>query len=130
MAVARDFKELQVWQNAMDAAVLVFEVSKRFPPEERYDLTSQIRRASRSVASNIAENWRRRRYIAAFRNKLNEAEGEAAEVQTCVICAQRCGYCTADESADIEDRYEKILGQLSHMIDHAESWCPRPTTRT
>jgi four helix bundle protein len=82
MAVARTFRELIVWQKAMNAAMLVFETSKRFPVTERYALTDQIRRSSRSVAANIAEAWRKRRYPAAFVSKLNDAEAEAAETQT------------------------------------------------
>jgi len=76
----------------MDLAMLVFELSKRFPVEERYSLTDQIRRASRSVASNIAEAWRKRRYPAAFIAKLSDSESEAAETQTWTEFARRCGY--------------------------------------
>ena len=78
----RSHRELRVWQNAMDAAMAIFEETKAFPPEERYSMVDQMRRSSRSVAANISEVWRRRRYEAAFINKLNEAEGEASETQT------------------------------------------------
>jgi len=71
MANIRSFKELRVWQNAMGSAMRVFELTKGFPAEERYSLTDQFRRASRSVASNIAEAWRKRRYAGAFVSKLN-----------------------------------------------------------
>ena len=89
MGNIRSFKDLRVWQNAMDLAMLVFELSKRFPVEERYSLTDQIRRASRSVASNIAEAWRKRRYPAAFIAKLSDSESEAAETQTWTEFARR-----------------------------------------
>src|SRR5437899_2309846 len=112
------FRELRVWQNAMDAAVRIFEISKRFPPEERYSLTDQIRRASRSVASNIAEAWRKRRYPAAFVSKLSDSEGEAAESQTWIEFALRCKYIKLDEAIDLDKRYENILGQLVNMISH------------
>jgi four helix bundle protein len=91
MAAIRSFKELRVWQNAMDLAMRVFELTKKFPVEERYSLTDQVRRSSRSVASNTAEAWRKRRYPAAFVAKLNDSEGEGAETQTWIEFARRCG---------------------------------------
>jgi four helix bundle protein len=90
----RTHKELEVWQRAMDLAMEVFAISKSFPSEERYSLTDQIRRSSRSVPANISEAWRKRRYAAAFVSKLNDAEGEAAETQTHLEIARRCGYLT------------------------------------
>jgi len=119
----RSLKELEVWKNAMDAAMEIFVVSKRFPSEERYSLTDQIRRSSRSVPSQIAEGWRRRRYIAAFRNKLNEAEGEGAETQTSIEIARRCGYLSDEAAAKLDARYDHILAQLVRMHEGAESWC-------
>src|SRR5690348_15134179 len=100
MGNIRSFKDLRVWQNAMDLAMLVFELSKRFPVEERYSLTDQIRRASRSVASNIAEAWRKRRYPAAFIAKLSDSESEAAETQTWTEFARRCGYLSDEQALD------------------------------
>ncbi len=75
-------RDLKVYQMAFDAAMKIFEVSKKFPVEERYSLTDQIRRCSRSVCANLAEAWRKRRYVAAFVAKLNDCEAEAAETQT------------------------------------------------
>lgn len=122
MGNIRSFKELRVWQKAMDAAMLVFELTKRFPAEERYSITDQFRRSSRSVASNIAEAWRKRRYPAAFVSKLNDAEGEAAESQTWAEFSLRCGYLRAEEVKDIDERYELILGQLVAMIEKPDDW--------
>jgi four helix bundle protein len=79
--VIQSRQELDVYQLAFDAAMKIFEMSKRFPKEETYSLTDQIRRSSRSVCGNIAEAWRKRRYEAAFVSKLNDAESEAAETQ-------------------------------------------------
>ena len=73
--------ELEVYQLSVEAAMRIFELTKSFPKEEIYSLTDQIRRSSRSVSGQIAEAWRRRKYEAAFVNKLNESEGEAAETQ-------------------------------------------------
>jgi four helix bundle protein len=123
MPLAKTFKELRVWQNGMDLAMVVFELSKRFPADERYSMVDQIRRASRSVPSNIAEGWRKRRYTAAFRAKLNDAEGEAAEVQTHIELARRCRYANDEAARDIDARCEEILGQLGSMIRDAAKWC-------
>jgi len=81
MASIRHFRELQAYQLAMGAAMQLFEVSRSFPREERYSLTDQARRSSRSVCANMAEAWRKRRYPNAFVNKLSDAEAEAAETQ-------------------------------------------------
>jgi four helix bundle protein len=102
--------------------MLVFELSKHFPPGEKYSLTDQFRRSSRSVASNIAEAWRKRRYQAAFVSKLNDAEGEAAESQTWGEFALRCKYIDRETACDIDNRYEQILGQLVMMIESPKDW--------
>jgi four helix bundle protein len=115
-------RELRVWQRAMDLGMRIFELSKRFPAEERYSLTDQVRRSSRSVAANIAEAWRKRRYEAAFVSKLNDAEGEAAETQTHLEFARRCGYLTDGEVIELDQEYEGLLGQLVYMTTHSEQW--------
>ncbi len=122
MGNIRSFRELRVWQNAMDAAMVVFDMSKRFPAEERYSLTDQFRKASRSVAANIGEAWRKRRYPAAFVSKLSDAEGEASETQTWIEFARRCGYLRQAEASDLDQRYDLILGQLVAMIEKPEDW--------
>ncbi|MCC9077192.1 four helix bundle protein [Litorilinea aerophila] len=124
MAKIRDHRELVVWQKAMDAAMQVFEVTRAFPLEERYSLTDQMRRASRSVAAQIAEGWRRRRYRAAFINKLSEAEGEAAEMQTHIEIARRCGYLSDPVAAELDTVYNEILSMLVSMSKHIEKWTP------
>lgn len=119
----RSAKELRVWMDAMDLAMEVFRLTKGFPAEERYSMTDQIRRSSRSVAANIAEAWRKRRYQAAFISKLSDAEGEAAETQTWVEMACRCGYLPGEVADQLDRRYDEILSQLVHMINTAEKWC-------
>jgi len=84
------YKELRVFENAMSAAMKIFELTKSFPPEEKYSMVDQMRRSSRSVCSNIGEAWRKRRYKAAFIAKLNDAESEACETQVWVEFARRC----------------------------------------
>lgn len=130
MTNIRSFKELRVWQNGMDAAMRVFELTKRFPADERYSLTEQVRKSSRSVVANIAEAWRKRRYPAAFVSKLNDAEGEAAESQTWTEIALRCKYLSASEASELDGSYERILAQLVRMIEHPEDWIVGANRRT
>lgn len=82
--------DLDVYEISVEAAMRIFEISKRFPKEEIYSLTDQIRRSSRSVSANITEVWRRRKYEKVFVNKLNESEGEAAETQVWLEFAVKC----------------------------------------
>ena len=129
MANIRHFKELRVWQSSMDAAMKIFEVTKRFPPEERYSLTDQIRRSSRSVAANVTEAWRKRRYPAAFISKLNDAESEAAETQTWIEFASRCGYLAPTDTENLTKEYEHICSQLVVMAENPNDWTIRESPR-
>lgn len=106
----------------MDLAMEVFALSRAFPAEERFSLTDQVRRSSRSVAANIAEAWRKRRYEAAFIAKINDTEGEAAETQTHIEIALRCGYLEAGKAAALDERYEHLLAQLVTMSTQPEVW--------
>ena len=118
----RHFRDLDVYQNALETALRVYELSKKFPDEERYALTDQSHRSSRSVCANIAEAWRKRRYTAAFISKLSDSESENAETQVHMEFAVRHGYIGNAEFQSIDDAYEHILGQLVRMIDHPEKW--------
>ena len=100
----------------------IFEASKRFPKEETYSLTDQIRRSSRSVSGQIAEGWRRRKYEPAFINKLNEAEGEGAETQAWLEYAVRCGYMTAKLGRELHRAYNRVIGKLVTMGNNPEPW--------
>jgi four helix bundle protein len=122
MANIRSFKELRVWRNAIEIAMDIFEISKSFPVEERFSLTDQIRRSSRSVAANITEAWRKRRYRAAFVSKLSDAESEAAETQTWIEIALRCCYLKPEQALYLDRRCEELLSQLVVMISHPEQW--------
>ena len=123
MAIARHFRDLDVYKLALKAANETFEISKRFPPEEKYSLTDQIRRSSRSVCANIAEAWRKRRYVAAFVNKLSDADAEAAETQSWLDSALSCHYITPELYRHLDDEYDHICSQLCSMMRDAESWC-------
>jgi four helix bundle protein len=116
------FRELDVYRMAMEAAVHIFELSRAFPIEERYSLTDQVRRCSRSVCANIAEAWRKRRYPNAFVSKLSDAEAEAAETEVWLEMAVRCGYLNQAQAVALEQEYEHVLGKLVNMISHPEQW--------
>src|SRR5450432_2583998 len=118
--MATSFKELLVWQNGIELAMRVFELTKQFPAEERYSLVDQFRRSTRSIPTNISEAWRKRRYVAAFISKLNDSEGEAAESQTWTELALRCRYIDAETARELDTRCEEILGQLSIMARDAD----------
>src|SRR3954471_6158705 len=115
MAPARSFRELKVYQSARDAAQKVFIASKEFPKQERFALTDQIRRSSRAVKAMLAEAWARRRYKAAFINKIDEALGEANETQSWLDDALDAQYLSAADFKDLNERYQAIGGMLSRM---------------
>jgi four helix bundle protein len=114
--------DLDVYNKAFDAAMLVFELSKKFPKEETYSLTDQVRRSSRSVCANLAEAWRKRRYEAAFVSKLSDSESEAAETQVWLQFAVKCKYVDRDAAAELYHTYDAVLGMLVEMINHPEPW--------
>jgi four helix bundle protein len=114
--------ELESYRKGFEAAMQLFEHSKRFPKEETYSLTDQVRRSSRSVCANLAEAWRRRRYRAAFVNKLNECEGEAAETQTWIEFAVRCSYLDRETGKTLYQEYEEILRLLVSMSCNPDPW--------
>jgi four helix bundle protein len=114
--------ELEVYKKAFDAAMLIFELSKKFPKEETYSLTDQIRRSSRSVCANLAEAWRKRRYKAAFIAKLSDAESEAAETQVWLEFATKCSYLQHDRASHLYQAYDEILRMLVAMINRPQSW--------
>ena len=118
-----DYKELRVYRLAFESAMEIFDLTKRFPSEEKFSLTDQIRRSSRSVCTNIAEAWRKRRYEAAFVSKLSDSDGEAAETEVHLDFALRCGYLTAERHAILRDHYDHICGQLTKMMIDSASWC-------
>jgi four helix bundle protein len=122
MGRIQSHEELEVYKLAFEVAMRIFELSKSFPQVERYALTDQIRRSSRSVCSNVAEAWRKRRYEAAFVSKLNDAEAEAAETQTWIAFAVKCGYWPAEAGAELRQTYDYIIGKLVNMIVNPSPW--------
>jgi four helix bundle protein len=112
----------EVHKKAFEAAMCVFDVSMRFPVEERYSMTDQVRRSSRSVCANLAEAWRRRRYKASFLNKLTDAESEAAETQTWIAFSVRCEYLDRPAGVDLHKSYEAILRMIVAMKRNPGPW--------
>ncbi len=115
-------RDLEVYRMAFDLAMQIFEKSKSFPNDERYSLTDQVRRSSRSVCANLAEVWRKRRYEASFISKLNDAEAEAAETQVWLEFAVRCNYMDARVGAALLTSYDNILGKIVKLINDPKPW--------
>ena len=120
--LVRTHRDLEVYRQAFDAAMEMFAISKTFPKEERYSLTDQMRRSSRSVCSNLAEAWRKRRYEAAFVLKLNDSEAEAAETQTWIEFAVACEYLDKKSARVLYRTYNLILGKIVTMISRPGPW--------
>jgi len=115
MAV-QSVKELTVYKKAYDLAMRVFEISKRFPAEERYALTGQIRRSSRSVCMNLREAWAKRRYSAHFASKLTDCDGENVETGTSLDFARDCSYVSKSEHAQMSALNHEVGKMLGSMI--------------
>ncbi len=122
MTAITDHRELNVYQKSFDAAMEIFRLSKDFPKEERYSLTDQIRRSSRSVCANLAEAWRKRRYEAAFVAKLNDCEAEAAETQNWLEFAVKCEYIDIETGRNLYRTYNEIIGGFVNMIKNPKPW--------
>ena len=118
----KSHEDLEVYRMAFDAAMTIFQLSKKFPVEERYSLTDQIRRSSRSVCANLAEAWRKRRYEAAFVAKLNECEAEAAETQTWLKFAVKCDYLGVEPGRELYATSNRVLGILVTMVNNPSPW--------
>jgi four helix bundle protein len=119
----KHFRDLDVYQKAFESAMKIFHLTKSFPVEEKYSLTDQIRKASRSVCANLAEAWRKRKYIAVFKNKLTDAMQEASETQSWLEFSLRCEYIGEEEFNELDSKYEQILSKLNSMDKNANKFC-------
>lgn len=122
MAKIATHKDLRVYQAAFLAAMEIYKLSKSFPVEEKFSLTDQIRRSSRSVCANLAEAFRKRRYPKNFVSKLSDCESEAAETHVWLDFALACDYVTIEEYEKLYKEYDMILGMLVRMIVEPEKW--------
>lgn len=119
----RHFRDLDVYTRAFDAAMDIFQVTKRFPAEEKFSLVDQIRRSSRSVCSNLAESWRKRRYTAVFKNKVTDSMMEASETQSWLEFCLACKYIDNDTFDKLDNEYEQLIAMLNSMEMNAEKFC-------
>ncbi len=123
MAIIRSFREMEVYKLALKESEKIFMMTKEFPKEERYSLTDQIRRSSRAVNALVAEAWARRRYKAAFINKINEALGETMETQAWLDHALACEYINSSLFDEIDDAWQHVGAMLNRVIQRADDFC-------
>lgn len=116
------FKDLTVYKKAFELAMQIFEVSKNFPKEEKFSLTDQIRRSSRSVCSSIAEAYRKRRYEAHFISKTSDADMENSETQVWLSFAFECKYIDRNTLKDLLSLSQEVGKMLNHMIENPDNY--------
>ena len=116
-------KDLDVYKLAYEQAMEIFLLSKKFPKEEKYSLTDQIRKASRSVCANLKEAWSKRRYIAHFISKLTDCDGENGETETWVDFSKDCKYIGITDYNRLIERNQRVGQMLGNMINKADVFC-------
>ncbi len=121
--LVRSYRDLEVYKAGFELQTLIFRLSRSWPKEERYSLTDQIRRSSRSIGANLAEAWSKRRYPAHFLSKLTDSDGEAQETRHWLDTAHACAYVAENEHLDLIARVESITRQLGSMIAKYETFC-------
>ncbi|MHC1778194.1 MAG: four helix bundle protein [Lentimicrobium sp.] len=121
------FKDLTVYKKAYSLAMEIFEVTKKFPVEEKYELTDQIRRSSRAVCRAIGEGYRKRQYPRHFSSKMSDADMENTETQVSIDFALSCKYITEEVNKELLLKSEEIGRMLNHMVENPEKYSPRHT---
>jgi four helix bundle protein len=119
----KHFRDLEVYLFAFRAAMKIFEITKNFPLDEKYSMVDQIRRSSRSVCSNLAESWRKRKYKAVFVNKLTDVMQETSESQSWLEFALVCKYINNVIFIELDNEYEKIIAMLNSMEMNSDKFC-------
>jgi len=122
-------RDLKVYQLAYKLAMEIFQITQAFPKEEKYSLTDQIRRSSRSVAANIAEGFRKRQYPRMFVSKLADSDGEATETQVWLDFARDCNYLPLQKHVELIKGYEEVGKMLGTMMSMPEKFMPRSQRR-
>ncbi len=117
------FKDLIVFKTSYFLAKKIFELSKSFPKEEKYSLTDQIRRSSRSISVNISEAWSFRAYSKSFINKLTVSYGEMSETKVWLDFARDHDYISDEDYRKLYDKYDEVGKMLNSMINHPEKFC-------
>lgn len=128
MEYVKSFRELEVYKLSRQLAKEIFEISKKFPKEEMYSLTDQIRRSSRSVGGQIAEAWAKRKYERHFVSKLTDADGEQLETQHWIETALQCSYLSKETANILLQQYASLGKMLNSMISKAPSFCNKSAT--
>jgi four helix bundle protein len=123
MSKIESFKDLIVYQKAYKLAMEIFEISKSFPKEEKYSLTDQMRRSSRSVTSCLAESWAKRRYEKSFVNKLTDSLGEENETEVWLDYSKDCKYIQKETHKRLLSEYDEVRMMLISMINNPDKWC-------
>jgi four helix bundle protein len=119
------FKRLKVFQKSYNLAMEIFELTKTFPKEERYSLTDQIRRASRSVSVNIAEGYRKRRYPKHFTSKITDADAECSETIVWLDFSFNCEYISEKKKNELQSEYQEVGKMLGGMANNPEKFLPK-----
>lgn len=119
------FRDLTVYKKAFDLAMKIFEITKIFPPEEKYELTDQIRRSSRAVCRAIGEGYRKRQYPKHFSSKMSDADMENTETQVSLDFAKTCKYISMEEYQELLDNSEEVGRMLNHMVENPEKYSPK-----
>ena len=125
----RGYKDLKVFQLSYKLAMEIYEITKSFPKEERYSLTDQIRRSSRSVPGNIAEAWKKRIYPKMFLSKIIDAAGEAGETEVWLDLSKDSGYLQVEKYEELVSGYEEVNRMLYGMIEKPEKFCTFSTKK-
>ena len=128
MEYVKSYRELEVYKLSRQLSGEIFEISKKFPKEEMYSLTDQIRRSSRSVGTQISEAWAKRKYEKHFVSKLTDADGEQQETQHWIETALDCGYISREVSDNFLQQYASIGRMLNSMINKAGTFCNNKST--
>jgi four helix bundle protein len=123
--MAGSFRDLTVFKKAFELAMKIFYVTKKFPPEEKYELTDQIRRSSRAVCRAIGEGYRKRQYPKHFSSKMSDADMENTETQVSLDFALRCQYISEEEYSEILSGSEEVGRMLNHMVENPEKYSPK-----
>ncbi|RIJ48557.1 four helix bundle protein [Maribellus luteus] len=119
------FRKLTVYRKAFDLAMEIFEITKKFPSQEKYELTDQIRRSSRAVCRAIGEGYRKRQYPKHFSSKMSDSDMENTETQVSLDFALNCGYVSEEEYKTLLEKSEEVGRLLHHMVENPEKYMPR-----
>jgi four helix bundle protein len=130
MKLAMSFTELNIYRLARELALEIYQITKTFPKEEKYSLTDQVRRSSRSVGAQIAEAWAKRKYEKHFISKLSDADGEQLETQHWIEIALDCGLISEAEATELLSKYRVLGKMLFSTMDRARLFAPAERKKT